>query len=293
MLLRAARAAQGHVHSWGPGPLALGAKRGRAVESAMARGVLLDIDGVLTTSWMPLPGAVQTIDWLRAQGIDFRLMTNSSAMSRVAIATRLSSLGMSVDATDILTAVTSAASYLAEHHGGQRCFVLNEGDFGTDLEGVDVVGPEAAEFVLLGGAGPSLGFSELDQVFKLLGAGVPVIALHRNTHFQTRDGPTLDMGALIVGLEAAAAIDIPIVGKPAPTFFESALSALDVVASDAIMVGDDIGSDVIGAQAVGISGVLVRTGKFREEDLERSAAQPDHIITTIGELPDLWRLLDA
>jgi len=259
----------------------------------MARGVLLDIDGVLTTSWMPLPGAVETVEWLGAQGIDFRLMTNSSAMSRLAIADRLSAIGMPVDASHILTAVTGASSYLSAHHGGQRCFVLNEGDFGRDLEGVDLVSPHSAEVVLLGGAGPSLGFTDVDQVFKLLLAGVPVVALHRNTHFETSDGPTLDMGALIVGLETAVGIDIPIVGKPAPIFFRSALSALGHDASDVLMVGDDIGSDVVGAQAVGISGVLVRTGKFREHDLEASATPPDHVIKTIGQLPDLWRELQA
>ena len=32
---------------------------------------------------------------------------------------------------------------------------------------------------------------------------------HRNTRFQTAEGPTLDMGAFIVGIEAAAGIEIP------------------------------------------------------------------------------------
>jgi ribonucleotide monophosphatase NagD (HAD superfamily) len=53
------------------------------------------------------------------------------------------------------------------------------------------------------------------------------------------------------------------------------------------MVGDDIGSDVRGAQAVGMTGVLVRTGTFRPSDLDGAGRAPDHLIDSIGDLPDL------
>jgi ribonucleotide monophosphatase NagD (HAD superfamily) len=95
------------------------------------------------------------------------------------------------------------------------------------------------------------------------------------------------MGAFIVGLEAAADIEIPIVGKPAPEFFQAALDDLAVGPADALMVGDDIGSDVRGAQAIGITGVLVRTGKFRPSDLDGEGQAPDHLIDDISHLPEL------
>ncbi len=190
--------------------------------------------------------------------------------------------------------MSSAARYLTERYPGEACLVVNEGSLRQDLEGVATVGPSDAGVVLLGGAGPGTGYDELDAVFKLATEGVPVVALHRNTRYQTSEGPALDMGAFIVGLEAAAGVEIPIVGKPAPEFFGAALADLGVDAADAVMVGDDIGSDVRGAQAVGMTGVLVRTGKFRPSDLEGSGAAPDHIVDTIGDLPGLlgslgWR----
>jgi ribonucleotide monophosphatase NagD (HAD superfamily) len=58
---------------------------------------------------------------------------------------------------------------------------------------------------------------------------------------------------------------------------------LDVKPEETIMVGDDVESDVLGAQAVGITGVLVRTGKFRPSDLD-APGRPDHIIDDIGGL---------
>ena len=57
------------------------------------------------------------------------------------------------------------------------------------------------------------------------------------------------------------------------------------------MVGDDIHSDVLGAQDAGIPGVLVRTGKFRPSDLEDDGAQPEHVLEDIGQLPGLLESL--
>ncbi len=253
----------------------------------MARTVLLDIDGVLTVSWRALPGAAETLIWLRNQGISFGLVTNTSSKSRREIASILREAGMDVDAAKIFTAVSSATRYLTTRFPGARCLVVNEGLLDEDLAGVDTVGPDPPSVVLLGGAGPSIGYQELDAVFKLAVDGVPVVALHRNTRFQTAEGPALDMGAFILGLEAAAGVEIPVVGKPAPEFFRAALLDLGADPNEAVMVGDDIDSDVRGGQAVGMTGVLVKTGKYRSGDLVTEGAAPDHVIEDIGRLPDL------
>jgi HAD superfamily hydrolase (TIGR01458 family) len=254
----------------------------------MAKSVMLDIDGVLTVSWQPLPGAVETTRWLQEQGFDFRLVTNSSSRSRSAIAKLLSGSGMQVDESKILTAVTSAVRYLKEGHlSGSNCLVLNEGDLTEDLEGLSLTDASSADVVLLGGAGPSLGYADFDAVFKLALRSIPVVALHHNLRFRNAGGLALDMGAFIAGLEAAAGIEIPIVGKPAPAFFHAAFRDLGVEPVEAIVVGDDLASDVLGAQAVGATGILVKTGKFHPSDLEANTQRPDHIIDGIGELPAL------
>jgi len=261
----------------------------------MATGVLLDIDGVLVVSWKALPGAVEALAWVRSEDLPYRLVTNTSSKSRRQIARLLSGAGLPVAKDHVLTAVSSARRYLLERHPGAPCYVVNEGSLVEDLDGVELTGPDRAEVVLLGGAGPRTGYRELDAVFGLAARGVPVVAIHRNTRFQTASGPALDMGAFVIGLEAAAGIDIPVVGKPAPAFFRAALDDLGATASDTVMVGDDVVSDVLGAQAVGCTGVLVRTGKFRPEDLDPGlrdeSPRPDHVINGVGDLPGLVRQL--
>ncbi len=218
-------------------------------------------------SWRPLPGGPETIAWLQDRQIEFRLVTNTSSKSRREIANLLADAGMRVEAAHILTAVTSAARYLRQSHPGAGCLVVNEGDLREDLVGIEIAEADSAGVVLLGGAGPSLGYAELDAAFKLAVGGTPVVALHRNTHYRTREGPALHMGAFILGLEAAAAIQIPIVGKPVPAFLQAALASLGADAGRTVMIGDDIDSDVLGAQGVGMTGVLV-------EDRQVSTRRP-------------------
>ena len=195
---------------------------------------------------------------------------------------------MPVDPSRILTAVSSAARFLRRSFPQAACVVVNDGPIGEDLAGVEVTeDPEAAGVVLLGGAGPTVGYERLNAVFNLALDGIPVVALHRNTRYQTARGPALDMGAFIVGLEAAAGIEIPVLGKPSPEFFRAALAAVGAEADETLMVGDDIVSDVRGAQAVGIPGVLVRTGKFRAGDLQDGGVPPRHVIDAVADLPAL------
>ena len=254
----------------------------------MTKAVLLDIDGVLTTSWQPLPGAIEAMAWLKENDVDFRLLTNSSSKTRHGIALQLDECAMPVDESQILTAVTGAARYLKERGWQPNCLVLNQGDITEDLEGLVVSDAGSADVVLLGGAGPSLGYSDFEAAFRLALQGTPMVALHRNLRYRTADGLALDMGAFIVGLEAAAGTEIPVVGKPAPAFFHAALDQLGREAANVVVVGDDIEADVFGAQGVGAIGVLVKSGKFHPSDLEGNGGCPDHVIENVGQLPVLF-----
>jgi ribonucleotide monophosphatase NagD (HAD superfamily) len=52
------------------------------------------------------------------------------------------------------------------------------------------------------------------------------------------------------------------------------------------MIGDDLESDIAGAHGIGMRTVLVRTGKFRPDTVERSRVQPDGIVSSLVQLPD-------
>jgi HAD superfamily hydrolase (TIGR01458 family) len=250
-------------------------------------GVLLDIDGVLAVSWEPLPGAIETVGWLRSDGVPFRLITNTTTKTRAALATTLRDAGFDVRDEELITAVAATAQYLRAHHPNARCFLLSDGDARTDLEGVELTDVDAADVIVLGGASEDFTYATMNRIFGRLMDGASLVAMHRNLYWRTSEGLELDAGAYIAGLEEATGREAVICGKPSGPYFDAALEMLDVPRERAVMVGDDIVNDVRGAQLLGIRGVLVRTGKFLPEDLAKVPEPPDHVLETIVELPDL------
>ena len=251
-------------------------------------GLLLDIDGVLVTSWRALPGAIDTVEALRAHEVPFRLITNTTTHTRVALAETLAEAGFSIAPDEIATAVTATASYLQAEHPGAGVFVLSDGDPGEDLGDVRVVDVADADVVVLGGGCDDFSYGAMNQVFRRVHEGAAFVAMHRNLYWRTTGGLQLDGGAFVAALEAATGISPVVCGKPSPAFFASALSMLGVAAERAAMVGDDIVNDVTGAQGDGLAGVLVRTGKFRPADLDRGA--PDAVVDSLADVPALLGL---
>jgi HAD superfamily hydrolase (TIGR01458 family) len=251
-------------------------------------GVLLDIDGVLAVSWEQIPGAAETVDWLRAQGIPLRLITNTTTHSRDELARTLREAGIDVVGDDVVTAVVMTGSYLRAQHPGARVFLLSDGDPAQDLPDVELV-EDGADVVVIGGAGSDFSYEKLNRAFGMLMRGAALVGMHRNMYWRTKEGLQLDGGAFIAGLEEATGAKAVVCGKPSPTFFREAVRMLETVPERTAMVGDDLVNDVLGAQVVGLIGVLVRTGKFLPADLERSAGRPDHVIDSIAELPGLLR----
>jgi HAD superfamily hydrolase (TIGR01458 family) len=250
-------------------------------------GVLLDMDGVLAMSWKPLPGAVETLARLRADRVPFLVVSNTTTHTRTAFAKTLSEAGLRLEPDEIVTAAVGTASYLRRHHAGANVFLLSDGDPREDLEGVRLVDAPPADVVVLGGACDDFTYAALNDVFRLVMDGAALVAMHRNLYWRTDEGLQLDAGAFVVGLEAATGRAATICGKPSPDFFGEAVAMLRTEASRTAMVGDDVVNDVLGAQAAGLTGVLVRTGKFSPADLERADAMPDHQIASIAGLPQL------
>ena len=249
--------------------------------------ILLDVDGVLHVSGEPIAGAAVAVRRLRDAGHRLRFVTNSTTKSRRQLVDQLRAMGIEAEDDEVQTTGGVAASALA----GKRVLALTMPGLLDDLDGLQLVGMNV-DAVLLGGAdegeetGRVFSYLNLNRAFHELEAGAELYCLHKNRWWQTSDGARLDAGAFVAGLEYAADTEAIVLGKPSSAYFETALEALDAEPSLTWMVGDDIEGDILGAHNHGLRTVLVRTGKFRPDDVERSRVQPDGIVSSIAQLPD-------
>jgi HAD superfamily hydrolase (TIGR01458 family) len=256
------------------------------------QGLLLDIDGVLTVSWRALEGAVQALDRIRVAGMPFRLLTNTTELSRRQLSSVLREAGFDVEQEEVLTAPVATGRYLMSRYPGARCLVIGGADPPEDLDGVTVVGgDDPADVVVVGGSSDAVPWAVTNHALRLVLDGAPLVSMHGTLTWMTDGGIVLDTGrALVLALEAAAHVQSVVIGKPNPRFFEEALRLLGVPAPKAVMVGDDFESDVLPAQGLGMTGVFVRTGKFSQDQIEGTTGSPDHVIDSVADLPDLLGL---
>ncbi|GAA2027528.1 TIGR01458 family HAD-type hydrolase [Agromyces tropicus] len=267
-------------------------------------GILLDLDGVLYVGDEPVPGGAEAVAWMVRERIPHRFLTNTTSRPRPDLVAKLGRLGVEVDAADLLTPVTAAAAWL-DREGRRRpaLFVPDAtarefGELGVEAapsagrtdatRSADTDGPVDA--VVVGDLGDAWDFATLNRAFRLLmaDAGTPLVALGLTRFWRAEDGLRLDVGAFVRALEYASGREAVVLGKPAREFYLAAARSLDEDAAELVMVGDDIRSDVEGAQRAGMTGVLVRTGKFDAADLDGDAS-PDAVLDSVADLPGWWR----
>ncbi|XP_066046854.1 phospholysine phosphohistidine inorganic pyrophosphate phosphatase isoform X4 [Chamaea fasciata] len=254
------------------------------------RGLLLDVSGVLYDSGadggVPIAGSAEAVRRIKASGLKLQLCTNETQATRENFVRKLRALGFDVSVGEVTAPAPAACRLLRER--GLRPHLLVHDDLIPEFAEVDKTNPNC---VVLGDAAENFTYANLNEAFRLLvGMEKPVlISLGKGRYYKETDGLKLDVGAYMKALEYACDVQAEVVGKPAKSFFESALAELGVPAEQAIMIGDDIVSDVGGAQQCGMRALQVRTGKYRNWPLLKVECR-----ISSGCLPEpAWRLFPA
>lgn len=234
----------------------------------------------------PIAGAKETVTLLNELGYRYRFVSNTTSKCRRNLSKFLDEMGFEIPEDHIFTPAIAAAERI-QSKTENKCFLLTRPDVRKDFE--DAAIPLAEEgtevdYVVVGDAETDFTFERLNRAFRLVMDGAQIIALEKDRYWMGSDGLNLAAGPIVCALEYATGTLADVVGKPSPHFFEMALADLGVCSDEAAMIGDDINSDVGGAQNAGMTGILVKTGKYREETAKCSNVVPDLILESIAGL---------
>ena len=248
-------------------------------------GLLLDMDGVLYVGNQLIPGTRETLAELRGRGIPFRFITNTSTRTPAQLLAKIQTLGISARPEEMFTAVTATVQYL-ESLDSPRCYFLVDENILSCFYGFreNAIDPDV---IVIGDIGNRWNYVLLNNLFNMIMRGSKLVCLHRNRFWETEAGLCMDIGAFVAALEFVSGKQARVIGKPAPEFFLQALISLDLPPEQVAVVGDDIDSDIGGAQNYGLCGILVKTGKYREALVTHSGVRPDYLIESIADLPAL------
>ena len=252
-----------------------------------AAACVVDLDGTLYHGDRPIPGASAAISALRAAGVPLCFATNTTRRPRSALVDRLHRMGIEVRPEELHTAPVAAAAWLRERQARRVSLLLAEATF-EEFTAFELA-HDQPDYVVVGDLGDEWTFEVLNRAFRALLAGAGLVAIHKNRSWDPGGGLQLDAGPFVAALEYASGIEAVLVGKPSVAFFESAARALGVSRDRVAVVGDSVINDVVGGQQAGCLGVAVRTGSFREEDLDQLDRPPDAILDSDCRPPRLAR----
>lgn len=247
---------------------------------------LIDLDGVIYSGNNLIPGADAAIRFLDTRGFPYRFISNTTRKSRSGIADRLSGMGLGVPVDSIFTPASAAASYLVEM-GFRSGYFLTTKEVADEICRASGVSSEGdhADVVVVGDAGDGFTYAAMNRAFRYLLDGAALVALERDRRWMGSDGMMLSAGPFVAALEYATGKEACVVGKPSAGFFRTAVASMGLDPRCVTMIGDDIETDVGGAVSAGLTGILVRTGKYREETLAGARTMPSDILDSIADLP--------
>lgn len=253
------------------------------------RYLLIDLDGVLYRGDQILGGAAQWIEWLREQGIGFRLVTNNATLTQSQYVTKLGGMGIQVREDEVFTSSLATALYL-ERQGavGQAAYVIGEAGVIEALRGIGMtVGTGEPEWVVVG-LDRHVTYDKLADAALAIRAGATFVGTNPDTSFPTERGLLPGAGALQAVLIAATGVQPVVVGKPEPLMLQLAMASLGGTVANTAMLGDRLDTDILGAHRLRIPSILVLTGVSTREDVGQNDVRPHLVVDNLPDLMQQW-----
>jgi HAD superfamily hydrolase (TIGR01450 family) len=275
--------------------------------------LLVDLDGVVYRGAEPVPGVASVLAARAAKGDDVVYVTNNSMHYRTDYVARLSAMGCPISAERVVTSARATALHIANHESRiRRVLVVGAGGLERELrdvdldvvtaahaaarmhqEGVDGFSAAGAPDAVVTGLDPTLTYLRLAAAADCVRAGARFIATNRDPVYPTERGLRPGAGAIAAALEATTEVTPLSIGKPEPHLLELAAEVVGRSASDAIMIGDGIGTDLAAASAVGARCVLMLTGVTSREQVDALPVdeRPTAVAADANELAEILERL--
>ncbi|ADD44088.1 HAD-IIA family hydrolase [Stackebrandtia nassauensis] len=228
--------------------------------------VLLDLDGVVYLLGEPIDGVPGALRELRRAGAVPVFVTNNASRRAAEVAELLSAKGVEASVAEVRTSAQVAAALLAEHcEPGSRVLVVGSEALAEEVAEAGLTPVESANgrkvAAVVQGYGRTVTWQRLAEAVVAVREGAWWLASNTDKTMPSPLGPLPGNGTLVAAVGTALGRQPDAVaGKPAPAMLRQAVAAHP--GRDAIMVGDRWDTDIAGAHAAGLPGLLVLSGSI-------------------------------
>ena len=250
---------------------------------------LTDMDGVLVHEEVPIPGAVEFVEALKATGRRFLVLTNNSIFTPRDLRARLLGSGIDVPEEAIWTSALAAAQFLVDQRPGGSAYVVGESGLTTALHDIGYVMTDRnPDYVVLGET-RTYSFEAITRAIRLIEGGARFLATNPDPSGPSQQGTLPATGSVAALISTATGRQPYFIGKPNPLMMRSALNRIDAHSESTAMVGDRMDTDVISGLEAGLRTFLVLTGSTRPDMVERFPYRPTKVVDSVKDLVGLVR----
>ena len=262
-------------------------------------GLIIDMDGVLWHGNQPMLGLHAFFTALRVRDLPFILATNNASLTQQQYVDKLSSMGVAVDADQILTSSMATARYLNQRipDTKRRVFVIGEEGLKQPLRDAGFTLTELYEVnqpdkgivdrgadLVVSGLDRHLTWDKLATATLNIKAGAAFYATNADTTLPTELGEVMGNGGVLAALTAATGVKPMSIGKPQPILYQQALDILNTPPERTVAIGDRLDTDILGAVNAGISSILVLSGISTEQEIQQLDFKPTWVMQDIREV---------
>ncbi len=247
--------------------------------------ILFDLDGTLYAKGKPIKSAVSIIEILREKNMKMGFITNTDGSPVEYIHNSLINLGFNIPLKEIFTPVIAVREFFA-NNPLKSCYCLVTDKVFESLKDLNM-NDAHPDYVVIGDFSDKISYNEINKVFRFIMNGSKILALSKSHYYFNNNGININTGAFVSMFENACNKEAILLGKPSKEFFNLALTHLGSIPSNTLVVGDDITVDIVGAKTINATSVLVKTGHYNEDLVNKFKIKPNYIMEDITELPDL------
>lgn len=248
------------------------------------RNFLIDMDGVLISGDIVIPGADLFIDRLNASQAKYLVLTNNPIYTPKDLAHNLMKMGLDIPPELIFTSAVATAQFLDKQRPNGTAYVIGESGLTSAMHEIGyIITEHDPDYVVLGETN-AFSLENLTKGIRLIIDGSRFVATNPDPSGPTAMGIVPACGAVAAMIEKATGVSPFFVGKPNPLMVRTALNYLGVHSEETLIVGDRMDTDIIGGVQNGMDSILVLTGVTKPEQIERYSYIPTFVYNSVAEI---------
>ena len=248
------------------------------------KGFICDMDGVIYRGNSIVPGAAEFIRWLQENEKDYLFLTNNNGRTPVELRQKLERMGVSVPDGHFYTSALATAAFLRAQKPDCSAFVIGEAGLMNALYDAGITMNDVNPDYVVVGEGRNYSLESLTRAVNLVIGGAKLIGANSDVSGNIENGIAPACRALVAPVEMATGKKAYFCGKPNPLMMRTGLRILGCHSEDAVIIGDNMETDILAGTESGVDTVLVLSGVSDIHTPEQFAYQPTVILDNVGQI---------